>query len=155
MSEANTIESPKSAGFVDRGFNHARKKAQMEQEEKEIADLEAKARGEEVEGEDQVAEAEPQEEEVTEEDDSNLSKEEKSFKKRYGDLRRHMQQKEKDWEEKLEVLENRMNTEGIRAPKSDEDIEKWATEYPDVAGIVETIAAKKAQEMFQKAESRL
>ena len=39
-------------------------------------------------------------EEVTEEDDSKLSREEKSFKKRYGDLRRHMQQKEKDWEEK-------------------------------------------------------
>jgi hypothetical protein len=40
-------------------------------------------------------------------------------------------------------------------PKSDEDIEAWAKEYPDVAGIVETIAAKKAQEMFHKAESRL
>ena len=30
-----------------------------------------------------------------------------------------------------------------------------AKEYPDVAGIVETIAAKKAQEMFAKAEIRL
>ena len=156
MSEANTIEAPKTAGFVDRGFNHARKKAQMEQEEKEIARLEAEARGEEVETEEATEEVvEAVSEEVTEEDDSKLSREEKSFKKRYGDLRRHMQQKEKDWEEKLQVLENRMNGEGIRAPKSDEDIEKWATEYPDVAGIVETIAAKKAQEMFQKAESRL
>lgn len=154
MSEANTIESPRSAGFVDRGFNHARKKARMEEGEKEIARLEAEARGEEV---DEKAEETTEEvvEAVSEEDDSNLSREEKSFKKRYGDLRRHMQQKEKDWEEKLEALENRMNSEGIRAPKSDEDIEKWASEYPDVAGIVETIAAKKAQEMFQKAESRL
>lgn len=154
MSEANTIESPRSAGFVDRGFNHARKKARMEEEEKEIARLEAEARGEEVDEKTEEA-TEEVVEAVSEEDDSNLSREEKSFKKRYGDLRRHMQQKEKDWEEKLEALENRMNSEGIRAPKSDEDIEKWASEYPDVAGIVETIAAKKAQEMFQKAESRL
>ena len=29
------------------------------------------------------------------------------------------------------------------------------TKYPDVAGIVETIAAKKAKEMFNKAEERL
>lgn len=153
MSEVNTIESPKTAGFVDRGFNHARKKAQLEEEEKQIAQLEAEARGEEVEEEaGEVLEAEAKEDT---EDDSNLSREEKSFKKRYGDLRRHMQQKEKDWEEKLEVLQNRTDGGSIRPPKSDEDIEQWAKEYPDVAGIVETIAAKKAQEMFQKAESRL
>ena len=157
MSELNTIESPKTAGFVDRGFNHARKKAQMEEEEKQIAQLEAKARGEEVEedtGEaaEKVVETAPQEDT---EDESNLTREEKSFKKRYGDLRRHMQQKEKDWEEKFGALEKRMEGGTIIPPKSDEDIEAWAKEYPDVAGIVETIAAKKAQEMFHKAESRL
>ena len=157
MSEANTIESPKSAGFVDRGFNHARKKAQMEEEEKQIAQLEAQARGEEVEEETgeatgKVVEAAPQEDT---EDESNLTREEKSFKKRYGDLRRHMQQKEKDWEEKFGALEKRMEGGTVVPPKSDEDIEAWAKEYPDVAGIVETIAAKKAQEMFHKAESRL
>ena len=153
MSEANTIESPKSAGFVDRGFNHARKQKQIEEEEKEIALLEAKSRGEEVEDGDQVDEAAAPEE--AEEDNTNLNREEKSFKKRYGDLRRHMQQKEKDWEEKFGALEKRMEGGTVVPPKSDEDIEAWAKEYPDVAGIVETIAAKKAQEMFHKAESRL
>ena len=66
-----------------------------------------------------------------------------------------MQQKEKDWEEKFAALEARLGQENIRPPKSDEDIESWAKEYPDVASIVETIAAKKAQEMFNKAEDRL
>ena len=43
-----------------------------------------------------------------------LSGEEKSFKKRYGDLRRHIQKKEKEWEEKLETLQNtRSAKEGI------------------------------------------
>ena len=153
MPEADTIESPKSAGFVDRGYNHARKQKQIEKEEKEIALLEAKSRGEEVEDGNQVDEAVAPEE--AEEDNTNLNREEKSFKKRYGDLRRHMQQKEKDWEEKFGALEKRMEGGTVVPPKSDEDIEAWAKEYPDVAGIVETIAAKKAQEMFHKAESRL
>jgi hypothetical protein len=48
-----------------------------------------------------------------------------------------------------------MVKESIVPPKSDEDIEEWAKQYPDVAGIVETIAAKKAQEMFSKADARL
>jgi hypothetical protein len=66
-----------------------------------------------------------------------------------------MQQKEKEWESKFTALEARLGQENIRPPKSDEDIETWAAEFPDVASIVETIAAKKAQEMFNKAEDRL
>ena len=31
----------------------------------------------------------------------------------------------------------------MKLPKSDEDIEDWAKDYPDVAAIVETIAMKK------------
>jgi len=150
MTELNTIETPKSAGFVDRGFNQSKKRAAMEAEEKEIAKLEAEQRGETLE-EDAEVEAVVETEEV--EDDSKLSGEEKSFKKRYGDLRRHMADKEKDWNERFEKLES--SSGSIVPPKSDEDIEAWAAEYPDVAGIVEKIATKKAQELFNKADSRL
>ena len=170
MPELTAVEAPKKAGFVDRGYNHTRKRQRMEEEEKEIARLEAEARGETIEEEpdgegsdatEVQAEGSTQQEEANtevetqEEDDSSLSAEEKSFKKRYGDLRRHMSQKEKEWEDKFSALESRMTSEGIRPPKSDEDIEEWASQYPDVAGIVETIAAKKAQEMFSKAETKL
>jgi len=150
MTELNTIETPKSAGFVDRGFNQSKKRAAMEAEEKEIAKLEAEQRGETLE-EDAEVEAVVETEEV--EDDSKLSGEEKSFKKRYGDLRRHMADKEKDWNERFEKLEK--SSSSTIPPKSDEDIEEWASEHPDIAGIVETIAAKKAQELFSKADSRL
>jgi hypothetical protein len=125
----------------------------MEDEAKEIAELEAQQRGESTEDtEQEVVEEETPDTEVEE---TTLSAEEKSFKKRYGDLRRHMQQKEKEWDEKLENLQKASAKAGIIPPKSDEDIEEWAKEYPDVAGIVETIAAKKAQEMFDKADTRL
>ena len=142
MPELQTMESPKKVGFVNSSYSRHRKR--IEEDEKELEELEA---------------TEPKEEEVVaseeEVDDKDLSREEKSFKKRYGDVRRHMQQKEKEWEEKLAALENRLGQENIRPPKSDEDIESWAAEYPDVASIVETIAAKKAQEMFNKADDRL
>tara|TARA_E500000318_G_C3558052_1_gene212055 strand:- start:457 stop:1398 length:942 start_codon:yes stop_codon:yes gene_type:complete len=169
MPELTQVESSKTAGFVDRGYNYELKRKRLQDEEKEIAKLEAEARGETVEEESDgegleatevQATGDTQQEEANieveaQEDDSDLSPEEKSFKKRYGDLRRHMQQKEKEWEDKFSTFEDRMRKESIVPPKSDEDIENWAKEYPDVAGIVETIAAKKAQEMFKKAEDRL
>jgi len=156
MPELAEVETQKTAGFVDRGYNHAKRKQRMEEEAKEIAKLEAQARGETpVDAEEEVEEATQEAEANTEVKEETLSAEEKSFKKRYGDLRRHMQQKEKEWDEKLESLQKASAKAGIIPPKSDEDIEEWAKEYPDVAGIVETIAAKKAQEMFEKADTRL
>lgn len=169
MPELDTVKTQKTAGYVDRGYNYAKKRKALEDEEREIARLEAQQRGETLEEEEsdsegaeatqvQKASRAQQEEADTEaeaqEDDSNLSPEERSFKKRYGDLRRHMQQKEKEWQERFEALENQAKGQKITPPKSDEDIEKWARKYPDVAGIVETIAAKKAQELFKSAESR-
>lgn len=175
MSEVVQVVPQKTAGFVNRGYNHAKRKASMEAEEKEIARLEALQRGEEVSDEEEEEESDStgtettkvqtkgsskQEEESdgeAQEDDTNLSAEEKSFKKRYGDVRRHMAEKEKEYKEKIARLEERLEKgdRAVRPPKSDEDIEAWANKYPDVAGIVETIAAKKAKELFAKAESRL
>ena len=48
MPELTEMKKPKTAGFVDRGFNHSKKQKLIEEEEKEIARLEAEARGEEV-----------------------------------------------------------------------------------------------------------
>ena len=154
MPELAEMETPKTAGFADRGYNHAKRKQRMEEEAKEIEKLEAEARGETPVDENEEVEETTQEAEAdTEVKEETLSAEEKSFKKRYGDLRRHMQQKEKEWDEKLESLQSAKGS--LTPPKSDEDIEEWAKQYPDVAGIVETIATKKAQEMFDKADTRL
>ena len=153
MPELTQIETKKTAGFVDRGYNYEKKQKKMQAEEEEIKKLEAEARGDTpVDAEQET----PQEEETdTEVKEETLSAEERTFKKRYGDLRRHVQEKEKEWEEKFSRLEKVAKQEGIVPPKSDEDIESWAKEYPDVAGIVEKIAAKQAQEMFEKANIRI
>ena len=155
MPELTAVEKPKTAGFVDRGYNYEKKRKRMEAEEEEIRKLEAESRGETNE-EQQPEEETPKEKKAdTEVKEETLSAEEKSFKKRYGDLRRHMQEKEKEWDEKFQAFEARLEKESIVPPKSDEDIEEWSKEYPDIAGVVETIAAKKAQEMFNKADAKL
>ena len=73
-------------------------------------------------------------------------------------LRRHQQKKDKDYEERIKALEQQLTESTkseIKLPKSDEDIDAWATKYPDVAAIVETIAIKKAREQSEGLESRV
>tara|TARA_R110002153_G_scaffold30485_6_gene93536 strand:+ start:330 stop:1190 length:861 start_codon:yes stop_codon:yes gene_type:complete len=142
MPELQTMETPKNAGFVNSNHNNRNRK-RIEEDEKEL---------EELQGGEEVAEEKTSD---TEDKEETLSREEKSFKKRYGDLRRHMSEKETEWKERLDLVEGRMNKSSISLPKSDEDIAQWAAKYPDVAGIVETIATKKAEEMFSKADVRL
>lgn len=163
MPELENVESQKTAGYVDRGYNYSKRQKKLQEEEEEIARLEAIAKGEispddEDDSEDQQAEVKETQAAVEqEEDDSDLSPEEKSFKKRYGDVRRHLAEKEKEYKATIAELEARLTKgpQNIRPPKTDEDIAQWARKYPDVASIVETIAAKKAQELFAKAETRL
>ena len=91
------------------------------------------------------------------EDDSNLSAEEKSFKKRYGDLRRHSQQQQLTLQKQIDELRSQLtqSTEKqIKLPTNEEDLAKWAATYPDVAKIVETIAIKKAKEQTASIEQR-
>ena len=117
----------------------------IKKDEEELEQLLAEQKGEVKE------EAEEQEPEPT-------SAEEKTFKKRYGDLRRHAQQKEADLQSQIDQLRTQLDEstkKQIKLPKSDEDIEAWAKEYPDVAGIVETIAIKKSREQSKALEDKL
>jgi hypothetical protein len=101
---------------------------------------------------------EPVKAETQEADDTELTAEEKNFKKRYGDLRRHVQEKEQEWKLKFEQLQSQLDKatkNELVLPKTEKDIEAWAKKYPDVAGIVEAIADKKAQERSSDIDKRL
>ncbi len=159
MAKEMVKEVTSNEAMMVRGSNYATKQARIKKDEEELEKLMAAQNGgeapQEAEEEDEVVEAPTEAKEPVEdapEDDEKLSAEEKSFKKRYGDLRRHMATKEKEWEERFAALES--NPTSVRAPKSDEDIEAWANRYPDVAAIVETIAEKKAAERFAAADDR-
>tara|TARA_R100001015_G_C4610006_1_gene165335 strand:+ start:60 stop:932 length:873 start_codon:yes stop_codon:yes gene_type:complete len=92
------------------------------------------------------------------EETSNLSAEEKTFKKRYGDLRRHMSQREDESKKEINALREQLSSatqKAIKLPKTDEELAAWSKEYPDVAKIIETIASKKAREFDSSIEKRL
>jgi DNA repair exonuclease SbcCD ATPase subunit len=142
MSDVTQVEvEPQKTAFISRPYSREEKLKQEEEELQELID-------------EQKQDASPEEE--VEEEPTNA--EEKTFKKRYSDLRRH-QQKQTD-ELKAEINNLKIQLEQstkkqMQLPKSDEDIESWAKEYPDVAAIVETIAIKKANEQQASLEERV
>jgi len=98
------------------------------------------------------------EEPVKEEEQEPESAEEKTFKKRYSDLRRHQQQQAEDFKKEIEGLRQQLDSatkKEMKLPKSDEELESWMGEYPDVAAIVESIAMKKAKEQSIALEERM
>ena len=112
---------------------------------------------EEEENEIKALEAE-RSQEVKEESEPELPPEEETFKKRYGDLRRHMQSKESHFNDEIQSLKNQLETltkRQVKLPKSDEELDEWTEKYPDVAKIVETIATKKALEARKDVDEKL
>ena len=129
------------AGFATRNANEARIKEEEEELKKlKEAQTDPKAKEEEDEG-----------------SDEGLSAEDKSFKKRYGDLRRHTQKQQVDMQKQLDDLRSQLEqstSQQIHLPKTEEELEQWAREFPEVAKIVETIAMKKAKEQNASIEER-
>jgi len=151
---------------------HNRNLARIKQAERELEELEGKEPTDEEQQEeakqevktpveepaDRKAEVQKEEKPAEQEDDEELSAEEKSFKKRYGDLRRHSQEQKKELEARLEKLEGQLKKAADKElvlPKTQQDIDAWAKKYPDVAGLVEAIADKKAQERSADIDNRL
>ena len=141
--------TPKKTAFMNKRSTHADRIKKDEEDLKRLL-KEQTGDGEKEEG------TEEKNQDSTEEKEEPKNAEERTFKKRYGDLRRHSQ--EKEYQKKLQDLESQLATatkKEMKLPKSDEDIEAWAKEYPDVAKIVETIAIKKAREQSAELEDRI
>jgi len=122
-------------------INNKYKRESIEEVDKEIEELEAQRN---------QTEPEPVEE--------NLNAEEKTFKKRYGDLRRHNQQIQEQHTGELRKLQEQVESltrKQVKLPKTDAELEEWSEKYPDVAKIVETIATKKALEARKDVDEKL
>jgi len=140
---AEEMQSPKKVAFANRKYTNEEK---HKMEEEELEQLLKEQRGEVEQEAAEPEEAEP----------SNA--EEKTFKKRYSDLRRHQQQQAEEFKREIDALKQQLSQAAqkeMKLPKSDEDIEQWAADYPDVAAIVETIAMKKAREQATALEERM
>jgi hypothetical protein len=139
---AEEVKPEKKVAFANRKYTNEEKR---KKEEEELEQMMKEQRGEVEET------AEPEEAEPT-------NAEEKTFKKRYSDLRRHQQKQAEDFKKEIDALKSQLNDatkKEMKLPKSDEDIEQWAADYPDIAAIVETIAMKKAREQSVALEERV
>jgi len=147
MPELENVETQKTAGYMSRTRSKYKDKIKKDEEElKQLMEEQSKPK-EEEKVEEKTEEVKPEVE---------LSNEEKSFKTRYGDMRRHLAAKEKEYNAKIKELEDKLGeTKKLVPPKSDEDLQAWVDKYPDVAGMVETIADKRAKQMFDKANIQL
>lgn len=140
---AEEMQPEKKIAFANRKYTNEEKRKMEEEELQKM-----------IEEQQGTAEAEPEEPQEAE----PANAEEKTFKKRYGDLRRHTQEKEQEFQKQIDELKKQLDSatrKEIKLPKSDEDIEAWAKDYPDVAAIVETIAIKKAKEQSSALEERV
>lgn len=139
---------------------HARAQAKIEEEERELEELLKGSQQDEDETEDEVQEESEEETEdkatpTNVEDDKPLSSEEQTFKKRYGDLRKHSQKEKKELEAELKELKTKLaSKEETKIPKSEEEIREWYKQYPDVASIFEQIAENKVLENRKEVDER-
>jgi len=145
MTDVVIPQQVKVAAFAKRNKNTDR----IEQDEEEIRQLEEKRNA-------------PPVEPVKKDDDLDgpepTDAEEKTFKKRYGDLRRHSQKIQHDLQTQLDSIKEQLEktaAKEMKLPSSEADLAQWMQSYPDVAKIVETIAMKKAKEQSQGIEERL
>ena len=138
---AEEMQPEKKVAFVNRPYSNEER---IKKDEEELEQLLKEQRSEE---------------EATEEvEEEPTSAEEKTFKKRYSDLRRHQQKQAEEFKQEIDALKQQLSAatkKEMKLPKSDEDLEDWAKDYPDVAAIVETIAMKKAQEQSAALEERI
>ena len=149
MPELTEVETPKNAGFVQNKSTLTANRKRIEQDEAELKAL--------MEGRTES----PTEEESTEKKEADtevkeetLSAEERTYKKRYSDLRKHLNKQSEEIKElKAQMAEAAKGQ--LLPPKSDEEIDAWTKKYPEIASIVETKAAKIAEEKFAKADKRL
>jgi hypothetical protein len=119
------------------------KQARMDQDEAELAELKAQQ------------EMTPEEKE---DDATPSTAEERSFKKRYGDLRRHQQEQKSDYEEQIKSLQGELKSSAtgeMELPSTEEEIAEWAGKYPQVANIMQTMALKAAKDQNEGLTSRM
>lgn len=119
--------------------------------EEEVQELEQELRGE----------AESENTETDENDENNReteSAEEQTFKKRYGDLRRHAQKQEQDFKSKINELENQISAlqnKQVELPTNEEELKEFAKKYPDIYRVMESVALRQKKEVSDDVNNKL
>ena len=105
--------------------------------------------------------------EVNESDEIEMAKQEEieeqkevpykkpDYKKRYDDLKKHYDNKLNEFKHREEELLNQVQQPEYTAPKTEEELERFKTDYPDVYEVVETVAHMQSESKAKVLEERL
>jgi hypothetical protein len=77
------------------------------------------------------------------------------YKKRYDDLKKHYDSKLNEFKSREEELLNQVQQPEYKAPKTEEELEKFKNDYPDVYEVVETVAHLQSESKAKVLEERL
>lgn len=77
------------------------------------------------------------------------------YKKRYDDLKRHYDSKLNEFKTREEELLSQVKQPEYKAPKTEEELEKFKNDYPDVYEVVETVAHLQSESKAKVLEERL
>jgi hypothetical protein len=77
------------------------------------------------------------------------------YKKRYDDLKKHYDNKLNEFRLREEELKNQVQQPEYKAPKTEEELEKFKNDYPDVYEVVETVAHMQSESKAKVLEERL
>jgi hypothetical protein len=85
-----------------------------------------------------------------------VNAEDRAFKKRYDDLKKHYDSTLNKHKEEVSSLRGQLesSTKQFTPPKSKEELEAWRKQYPDVYSMVETIAIDKATTQSAELENK-
>lgn len=151
-SDAGVAKLEKEIEELERQYQEEAKKAQVEgnddkQVTEELHQTEEEA-GAEAKTEDRRLKNSKEEEGSNE----PTSKEESTYKKRYGDLRRHSQKVENELKDRIKKLEEVVSKSSNAPPTDPEKVREWAEKYPQVAAVIAAIAEEKTSEKMSDFE---
>ena len=130
--------------FLEQRPYHNKYKSEMDTE------ATATAQSKDTEGTDEIQEATPEKEERP------VNAEDKVFKKRYDDLKRHYDSAlTKHKSEVLTLKKQLENSATFIPPKDEKALEEWRKEYPDVYDVIKTVAQKEADDKAKTLADKL
>lgn len=90
--------------------------------------------------------------------DEDLPPEEKTYKKRYSDLRSHASRLENDLRREITELKNQLTVatkKEMNFPKTPEEVTAWAAKYPEIYDTIVTIARQNAIDVAKDTEEKV
>ena len=151
VSEETKVKMPNPNPYKkDRGEDDAEveafAKGELAKFQREQKEKEATAATEQKDTDASEETAEKSDQQATPIAERPAKAEDRVFKKRYDDLKRHYDSTIQKHKEELSSLRTQLESTAKQfvAPKSKEELEAWRKEYPDVYDMVETIAMNKA-----------